>query len=298
MPEGPAQTVKRFLSFARVELGLSPLTLEAYGRDLHRFLRFRGLSGGPFAEVSEREIRDFLATEREAGLAPGTVARRLTALRLLFRLLVSEGAVSLDPTRNVPYPILGRRLPKLLTGPDVIRLLSVGEQEGPLGCREKLIIEWLYGTGCRVSELAGQLLGLMDRDLGLARCTGKGGKERLLFLGEPALEALDRYLAQARPRLSRDSGEDHLLLSRTGRPLDRTQIFRIVRARAQRAGLHPLPSPHYLRHSFATHLLEGGADLRAVQELLGHQSLSTTQIYTHVDGQRLRTIHRRFHPRG
>lgn len=295
-PRGVQEELRRFLSFATVEAGLQPSTVEAYRRDLRSFLAFKAPLRS-FTRVTEKRIRDYLREQREAGRSPGTVARRLTALRLLFRLLISEGTLTRDPTRNIPYPAPGRRLPKILTRGEVDRLLRVADPDGPLGRRERLIVEWLYGTGCRVSECSSQKLADIDPELRMAKCTGKGDKERMLFFNDSTLAALNAYL-EVRPRLARAHSGDELLLSRSGRPLDRVRIFRILRKRAQRAGLSHLPSPHYLRHSFATHLLEGGADLRAVQELLGHQNLATTQIYTHVDRQRLKRAHRRYHPRG
>jgi len=295
MAEAPAATVKRFLQWASVEAGLQPLTVEAYGRDLRAFLRWQQ-PPRPFAEVRAPELRAFLASEQARGLDPRTVARRLTALRLLYRLLASEAPVD-DPTRTIPRPTLHATLPKLLSRGDVERLLAVEEPKTPLGLRERLIVEWLYGTGCRVSELATQKLADVDLELKVARCTGKGGKERLLLLNPATIAAAKTWLADGRPRLARDGSGDALLLSRNGRPLERTRLFGLIRQRARRAAIARPISPHVLRHSFATHLLEGGADLRVVQELLGHSSLATTQVYTHVETSRLRAAHRKFHPR-
>ena len=252
--------------------------------------------------VDKAEIRRFLAAQLAAGLDRKTVARRLTALRQLFRLLASERETLEDPTRGVRVPGSRKRLPKTLARREVEQLLALQDPPGPYGLRERLLVEWLYGTGCRVSELCDLRVGDVDRELGVARCRGKGGKERLLFLNASCDSALDRWMSDGRPALSRrrsiERQTDHLVLSRSGGPLDRVRIFRILRARALRAGLSRLPSPHWLRHSFATHLLEGGADLRAVQDLLGHEDLSTTQIYTHVDQPRLAKTHAKYHPRG
>ncbi len=296
MAESRTESLQQFLTWATVEAGLAEATVASYERDLRAFLRFLPAPLG-FENAKESHIRGFLLEQRQRGLRSGTVARRLTSLRLLYRLLLAESRVAEDPTRGVPYPGVSRRLPYVLSREQVQRLLDEADPPGPLGIRERLILEWLYGTGCRVSELAGIQLPDLDLDLGVCRCLGKGGRERLLLLHQHLREIVRQYLREARPQLLEDRTSNHLVLSRSGRPLDRTQIFRILQQRAKRAGVSPLPSPHKLRHSFATHLLEGGADLRAVQELLGHQSLATTQIYTHVDVQRLRDAHRRFHPR-
>ncbi|MBL8840471.1 MAG: tyrosine recombinase [Planctomycetes bacterium] len=294
--EPPPTTVRRFLHWAGVEAGLQPLSVAAYGRDLRAFLRWQQ-PPRPFAEVRPVDVRAFLAAQTAAGLDPRTVARRLTALRLLYRLLASEGPIA-DPTRTIPRPTLHAPLPKVLSHADVERLLAHVEPATPLGLRERLIVEWLYGTGCRVSELANQQLAHVDLELKIARCTGKGGKERLLLLNPPTLAALRNWLERGRPKLARDGSGDALLLSKSGRPLERTRLFQLIRARALRCGIARPLSPHGLRHSFATHLLEGGADLRVVQELLGHASLATTQVYTHVDVTRLKSAHQKFHPRG
>jgi integrase/recombinase XerD len=294
--ESPAATVSRFLQWVRVEAGLSPSTADAYERDLLAFVRFHGAER-PFRDATPAELRRFLAAEQASGKNPGTVSRRLTALRLLYRLLHSEGRLARDPTETIPRPARRAPLPKVLTRVEVERLLSLPDPEGPIGLRERLVIEWFYGTGCRVSELAAVRLPEIDVELRLARCTGKGGRERLLLLNDEIVRALDAWLTEGRPKLAKPDSDDHLLLSYRGRPLERSWLFGIVRKRARRAGISRKLSPHVLRHSFATHLLEGGADLRAVQELLGHQSLATTQVYTHVDSKRLIEQHRRFHPR-
>lgn len=293
-------TLARFEAWVRLEAGLAPRTAEAYLRDLRAFQQTRAggcADGSDWIRVREVEIRAFLLAQQQSGLNPKTVARRLTALRLLYRLLHSEGLILEDPTRRIPAPTPSRRLPRILGRRELQTLLEAPDPPGPLGSRERLIVEWLYGTGCRVGELVDLRLAHIDPELKVARCLGKGGRERLLYLSDAVVRALRHYLEQARPCLNRRGNQDHLLLSRSGAPLDRMRIFRLLKQRAARAGLRFLPSPHQLRHSFATHLLEGGADLRAVQELLGHQSLATTQIYTHVDVERLRRSHRRFHPR-
>ncbi len=295
MDESPTNSVARFLQWAGVEAGLAPLSIAAYGRDLRAFLRWQQ-PPQPFTKVRPADVRSFLASEQERGQSPRTVARRLTALRMLFRLLATEGTV-VDPTRAIPRPTVREPLPKVLSRTEIEQLLAVVEPPTPLGCRERLIIEWLYGTGCRVSELASMVCSAIDVELKVARCLGKGGKERLLLLNAPTVTALQAWLRSGRPELAGPESGDSLLLSRNGRPLERTRLFQLVQQRALRAGISRRLSPHVLRHSFATHLLEGGADLRVVQELLGHASLATTQVYTHVEVERLKSAHAKFHPR-
>jgi integrase/recombinase XerD len=294
-PESASETVVRFLHWARLEAGMAAKSVEAYQRDLTTFVRSLSRAR-PFAELEPQDVRTFLAAQQEDGRNPRTVARRLTALRMLYRFLRSEG-LERDPTHGIPSPTVRLPLPRVLSRKEVERLLALRRPDSPLERRDRLIVEWLYGTGCRVSELAEIRLTAIDLELRMARCTGKGGKERMLLLHDAGMEALRSYLEHARPQLARPDGDDHLLLSRKGRPLDRIRVFRVIQQRAIEAGVRTRLSPHVLRHSFATHLLEGGADLRVVQELLGHASLKTTQIYTHVDVERLRAAHRRFHPR-
>jgi integrase/recombinase XerD len=294
--ESPRATIERFLHWAQIEAGLQPRTVDSYRLDLETFVRW-SKPERPFTKVLASHVRAFLSSEQLAGKSGRTIARRLTAMRLLYRLLRSEGSVEHDPTQAVPRPTLRAPLPKVLSRTEVERLLQAPDPEGAFGLRERLIVEWLYGTGCRVTELATLRLSAIDRDLKIARCTGKGGKERMLLLNPPTLAALDRWVRRGRPKFARPGSTDHLLLSRSGQPLERTRLFEIVQQRAVRAGVATRISPHVLRHSFATHLLEGGADLRVVQELLGHANLATTQVYTHVDVERLRAAHRKFHPR-
>ncbi len=294
--ETASETIARFTHWARIEAGLAPQTVEAYRRDLRAFTTELTPSLS-FDRVTPANIRAFLAAQQASGKNARTTARRLTALRMLYRFLGSEGDLARDPTHGIPQPIVRSPLPRVLGRPELQRLLELRRREGSLELRDRLVVEWLYGTGCRVSELVEMRLPDLDLELSVARCVGKGGKERMLLLNVPAAAALKEYLDRGRPRLARPDSDDHLLLSRSGRPLDRVRLLRIVKRRARLAGVTAKLSPHVLRHSFATHLLEGGADLRVVQELLGHASLQTTQIYTHVDVERLRAAHRRFHPR-
>ena len=279
------------------EAASSPHTLDAYRRDLTRFgVHLHGL-GVDLDEVGTHEILSFLAAEGARGLAPASLARAQAALRGFFRFLFSEGVVEVDPAGELPGARRSRPLPHLLSPEQVDRLLAAPDPSRRLGLRDRALLELLYATGARVSEAAGLTPADVLDEQRIVRCKGKRNKTRMVPLGRAAQAALSRYLAQERPLLAgRPGAGPWLFLSRSGRRLGRERILRIVRDHALREGLPPI-SPHVLRHSFATHLLERGADLRAVQELLGHADIGTTEIYTHVDRSRLRAAHERFHPR-
>ena len=277
---------------------MSAHTLAAYRRDLARYRAHAAERGWTLDGVEGEQILDFLGAERDAGAAESTLARRLSTLRGFFRFTAGEGLIAVDPCTELASPRPPRRLPRLLTAGQVDRLLASPDPEQPLGSRDRAILELLYATGARVSEVADlRTDSLLDR-MEVVRCVGKRDKHRLVPLGRRSRAALVHYLEHERPGLSaRGPGTPHLFLSRNGRRLGRERLLRIVRLHATRAGLPPI-SPHTLRHSFATHLLENGADLRAVQDMLGHADVATTEIYTHVDRKRLRQAHRRHHPRG
>jgi integrase/recombinase XerD len=281
-----------FLVYLGVELQVSPQTVAAYRRDLQRFLA----SAAPQRESIGRHLRELAATH-----APASVARAAAAIRGFCRFLHAEGAIAEDVADGLLGPKLERRLPKALSRAAVERLLASLPDDTPLGLRDRALLHVLYATGCRASEVVSLLTTSVIPDHRLLRAFGKGNKERLVPISDQALALLLRYRDQVRPQLrarsARDPG-DTLFLSRTGRTLDRVRVWQVVRAASAAAGLQVACSPHALRHSFATHLVAGGADLRSVQEMLGHASLGTTQIYTHVDHERLKAVHRRFHPRG
>ncbi|HXF81946.1 MAG TPA: site-specific tyrosine recombinase XerD [bacterium] len=285
------------LAVALTEGGLAPRTVEAYRRDLadfERFLRVRGVRRP--AEVTRAVVTLYLLTLRRRGRAPATVKRRVAAIRALFRHLVREQVVAIDPTVDLQAPRLPRRLPRVLTVQEVEALLAAPDPSTPEGLRDRAMLELLYASGLRVSELIGLDLGDVDLAAELVRCVGKGGKERVVPLGSRAIAALLDYQRRGRPVLVGRSGRQALFVSRRGR-LTRQGCWKLLRAHARRAGITTPLTPHVLRHSFATHLLEGGADLRAVQEMLGHASVSTTQIYTHVARDRLRAVYAQAHPR-
>ncbi|MEA3368414.1 MAG: site-specific tyrosine recombinase XerD, partial [Planctomycetota bacterium] len=290
--------VDAFLDYLTIECGLSINTLQAYQRDLGRLAAFLGIEDGQgWDTVTGDQVIAFLMAEKGRGCAVPTVSRALVAARMFFRYLSAEGLVPRDPTEHLESPRLWQTLPEVLDRRAVDRLLSAPDPaHDRLPRRDRAVLEFLYATGARASETADLTLDSVNPEGGYVHCIGKGRKERIVPIGRRALEALDVYLAEERPRLQR-RGDPHLFLTHSGRRLGRETIWRLVKKYARRAGVSRRVSPHTLRHSFATHLLEGGADLRAVQEMLGHVDISTTQVYTHVDPSRLKAIHRKFHPR-
>jgi len=298
---------RAFLTYIRVECGLRPNTLEAYGRDLRDlFADLRERGRADLAGATPRDLAEHLASMKSRhGLSGATIARRLACMRTFFRFLRAEGALEEDPTEWLDRPTQWKRLPHVLS-PRQIRAMidstdldAQASRPGPaLWMRDRALLELMYGCGLRASEVADACVDDVSDTLGVIKATGKGDRQRLVPMGRPAQQAIDRYLSDCRPTLLRPDGRDQgrLLLSRTGRPLERVAVWQIVKRRANAAGLKNV-HPHMLRHSFATHLLIGGADLRVVQELLGHADIATTQIYTHVDKSRLKDVHQRFHPR-
>jgi integrase/recombinase XerD len=294
--------VDAFLTHTAVERGLAPSTIEAYGRDLCRFAAYLADAGvGRLRDLRRGHLSGFaLALERD-GLSARSRARALVATRRLLRHAGRGGGVRDDPTEGLTSPRLEQTLPRVLRGDESRALIEAAGTEVPLGIRDRAMLEVLYGAGLRVSELVGLVLGAVDRRGGLLRVLGKGRKERVVPLGEPALESLDVYLEQGRPRLAKSAvGQvEAVFLSRLGGAMTRQNFFTRLRGIARRAGIpSDRVSPHVLRHAFATDLLEGGADLRAVQSMLGHADLSTTQIYTHVSRGKLRRTVEERHPRG
>jgi integrase/recombinase XerD len=289
---------EQYADYLNFERGLSPLTVGAYGRELGKFIAFAIAKGrrDP-ASVGADDVRDYVFHLGDLGLAPTSVRRAQSALRTYFRFLLEEGALEDDPTEGLQAPRVARPLPKVLDAADISALLEAPRLDSPVHWRDRAILEFLYATGVRVSELVGLRLTDLDLDEGLCTVFGKGSKERMVPLGRPACVALSRYLREVRPTLEKGKGGGCVFLNQRGRPLSRTAVWKIVKAAALSAGIEREVSPHVLRHTFATHLLEGGADLVAVQELLGHVDISTTQIYTHLDRKYLRDMHRRYHPR-
>ena len=287
-----------FLDALWMERGLSDNTLQAYRRDLAGFAKWLANDGGSLARARRDQLQAYLAWRVSGGARPRTTARQLSSLRRFYRHLVREGRRNDDPSARIDAPRLGRPLPGTLSEAEVEALLAAPDVATPLGVRDRAMLELLYATGLRVSELVGLRVEQVNRQHGVVRVIGKGDKERLVPLGEEALAWLDRYLAEARTGLNRGHADPHLFLTARGGPLSRQAFWYLVRRHAQRAGIRRTPSPHTLRHAFATHLINHGADLRVVQLLLGHSDLSTTQIYTHVARERLKQLHEKHHPRG
>ena len=287
--------VGRYLEALILERGLSPRTVDAYRSDLERYGREEIAAGRDPARAKPREIAGHLATLRRQGLAPRSVARHLVALRGFYRHLVELGERVDDPTGGLAPPKQMRKLPRVLKESEVEALLAAPDTATPLGQRDKAMLEMLYATGLRVSELVGLELAQLRLDVGFLLAWGKGGKERAVPVGEQAEASLRAYLREARPQLVRGRHE-RVFVNHRGAPLSRQGCWKIIAAYGRQVGVARL-SPHVLRHSFATHLLEHGADLRAVQMMLGHASISTTQIYTHIHAQRLRQLYDSHHPR-
>lgn len=294
------QDIAAFRNYLRSERGLSVNTVLAYGRDLEHYAAWaEQVSLGDYLQPSLVDLSGFVTHVREAGLAPPSVARCLIAVKMFYRFLKLEGRVRQSAVDLLSSPRLWERVPQVLSPEVVDRLLLAPTSEDRYYHRDRALLETLYATGTRASEVVSLKLADLHLDLGFCKCQGKGSKQRVVPLGSKAQEALRQYLSEVRPQLCvRDPSVPWVFLSRGGRPLTRVELWRIVKKYVRRAGITGKVSPHTLRHSFATHLLEGGADLRTVQELLGHANIRTTQHYTHVDRKRLRAIHRRFHPRG
>jgi len=287
-----------FRDYLALEAGNSANTVEAYLRDLRRMAQFAASKGvsGP-ADVTRANLRDFVFLLKDLGLSPATIRRHVSAIRTYFGFVVGEGRLTDDPSDRLESPQRWRTLPDTLTVREVEAMLGAPSLDEPLAWRDRALLELAYGAGLRVSELCGLELNGLLLEEGLVRVFGKGGKERLVPIGRGTIGSVSVYLSVLRPTLDRGRTGSRVLLNVRGEPLSRVGAWGVVKRCAERAGIQKRVTPHTLRHSFATHLLEGGADLRAVQEMLGHADLSTTQIYTHVDREYLRTVHRRFHPR-
>lgn len=292
------QYLDLFLTYLVVEKGLSDNTLEAYNRDIDRYLSFLSRQKNvDLAQIRPLDIASFLAWLKDAGLAPRSRARALSSVRMFHRFLEIENYCEGNPASLIDAPRSIAKLPVVLSFRDVERLLAAPSGVQPDDIRDRAMLDLLYATGLRVSELVLLKLREVNRTAGFLLTCGKGGKERLVPLGETALATLDEYLTKARSKLDKKGGSDYLFLSRLGAPMTRQAFWNIIKKRALQAGIAKNISPHTLRHSFATHLLENGADLRSVQLMLGHADLSTTQIYTHITRERLKKIHEEFHPR-
>lgn len=287
-----------FLLHLGTERRLSANTLSSYGADLRRFSRFLSGRGIDARKFTRADLLDHLSALREGGLSARTVARHVSTVRSFYRFLVREEILPASPVSGARAPRIGRPLPKYLTPTQVARLLGAPDGRTPEGIRDKAMLALMYASGLRATEIVTLRLENVDRNSGIVYVLGKGGKERVVPIAEPAMAVLGEYVAGARRALLGRRSSSALFLSRRGKPITRQALWCRIRRWALKAGIAERISPHTLRHSFASHLLGGGADLRAVQAMLGHADIATTQIYTHVTPERLRDVHRRHHPRG
>ncbi len=301
MPEAQSfdQKAGLFFDFLSVERGLSLNTLVAYRRDLARYFLFLKKKRVDSLDLVSREsVMDFLLEERDRGLSPRSVSRQLVAVRMLHRFLAQEGEIKTDVTDVLESPKLWKHLPDYLNVPEIEMLIKAPNLHKPQGVRDRAIIELMYATGVRASEVAGLTLGCFNQEQAYLKVLGKGQKERVLPFGREAKQCVERYLTKIRSEWVKGSVENALFVTHLGKKMSRQAIWAVIKKYAKKAGIRKKLYPHILRHSFATHLLEHGADLRVVQELLGHSDIATTQIYTHVEQSRLKSIHEKFHPRG
>jgi integrase/recombinase XerD len=290
--------VRDFLSYLTVEGGLSDNTIQGYGRDLRDFLEFcKSGKINELKQITPALIQKYMITLAKVNRAEASAKRGLVAIRMFLRFGKLNGLVEDDFTGILEGPKLWQRLPVICSKKQVVDLLEAPSPKEKFYLRDKTMLELLYATGVRASEIAGLKISDINLDVGYLRCIGKGNRERVIPLGKVAASATRDYLRDLRPKLGKPFSGDFLLLSRTGRPMGRIEIWRLIKRYAARAGMPRNLTVHTLRHCFATHLLAGGADLRSVQEMLGHVDISTTQIYTHVDQERLRAVHRKYHPR-
>lgn len=288
--------VDEFIYYMRVERGLSPNTIQSYSNDLMRFIKFVEDKGIRLDNITHEQINEYIAQIGNF-LSRKSTARNLSAIKGFFRFLVSEGFLTTNPTRLIATPKIPRRLPEILTYQEVEHLLNQPDISTPTGQRDRAMMELLYATGLRVSELVNLRMENVNLQAGYVRIMGKGSKERMVPFGDKASKAIKEYIRDGRPRLGKDTKTSYLFLNKRGKPLTRQGFWKILRAYGLKAGIKKHLTPHKLRHSFASHMLEGGADLRSVQVLLGHEDISTTQIYTHITRERLKQIHERYHPR-
>ena len=292
------QAIDQFLDYLSLERGLAKNTLISYSRDLNSFAHYlETLNITSYKNVKKADITDFMLNQKDSGKSASSIARNLVALKVFFRFLVRENYLRDDISSVIETPRLWKHLPDALLFDEVEKLLKAPNLKDWKGIRDKAFLELMYATGLRVSEVVNLNLGDINFDLGIIKCLGKGSKERIVPIGSQAKIAVKRYIDNVRPKLDRSSTEKGLFLSRLGRKLSRVMLWKIIKAYAKKTRIKKIITPHTLRHSFATHLLEGGADLRIVQEMLGHANISTTQIYTHINKERLKSIHRKYHPR-
>lgn len=293
------QLLDRFLHYLIVEKGLSKNTIEAYSHGLNRFLNYlRGKGTEEIREISKLDIREFLLFLKKKGLSSKTLARNLVSIRVFLRFLTEESILSANPAEEIESPKTAKTLPEILSLEEVETLLEQPDPQILQGMRDRAMLEMLYATGMRVSELTRLQVNHVHLDAGYVLVYGKGSKERIVPIGNEAIKWARRYMGETREKLLKKRESSFLFVNRSGKPMSRQYFWKSIKAYGRRAGIRKRITPHLLRHSFASHLLERGADLRSVQLMLGHADISTTQIYTHVTGERLKKIHQRYHPRG
>jgi integrase/recombinase XerD len=290
--------LEEFLNYLSVERGLSKNTIVSYRSDLAHFIEYEEAKGvKDIADVKRDDITKYLLNLKDKSLSPNSISRALVAIKMFYKFLVQEHFIKDDVAGVLESPKLIRPLPNVMGMAEVDKLLAAPDTRKWMGLRDKAALELMYATGMRVSELVELTTEGLNLDIGFIKCKGKGDKERIVPLGRKAKEAIERYMEKVRPDLLKGKHDHHLFLSRLGRKVSRQSFWKMIKRNARAARIKRDVAPHTLRHSFATHLLERGADLRVVQELLGHSDISTTQLYTHINKERLKSIHRQFHPR-
>ncbi|WP_031515160.1 site-specific tyrosine recombinase XerD [Desulfofalx alkaliphila] len=293
------KTINVFIQYLAVERGLAKNTLASYQLDLKQYTKYLGQQGiTTLTATSKKDVIGYLMQLQKSGRAPATISRRLAALKALYKFMLNEGIIALDPTVNLESPRLSQKLPRVLTFQEVEKLLNQPQMAQPAGQRDKAMLELLYATGIRVTELVSLDVEHVNLELGYVRCLGKGSKERIVPLGSVATKHVQEYLTQGRVKLTKGKKtEKALFVNQHGRRLTRQGFWKIIKKYAREGRIGKEITPHTLRHSFATHLLENGADLRSVQEMLGHADITTTQIYTHLTRSRLKEVYSQTHPR-
>jgi integrase/recombinase XerD len=292
------ELIDTFLNYLSVERGLANNTIVSYREDLNSYLSFLAKCHiDALSKITKSDITNFMLVQKDRGISANSIARRLAAIRMFHRFLTRERILKNDPTTLIDSPKLWKKIPDTLSLNEVDALISQPSIRDKQGVRDRAILETMYATGMRVSEAVNLKLDNVNLNIGFLRCIGKGNKERVIPLGKKAIASLNRYLEVGRPHLLKNRQSEFLFLNRFGKKLSRQSFWKLIKKYAREARIRKPIRPHILRHSFATHLLERGADLRSVQEMLGHSNISTTQIYTHVNKDRLKAIHKMYHPR-
>lgn len=290
--------VDEFINYLAVERGLANNTLLAYRADLEKYCCFlEAKNHVEIRNIKRQDTSDFMFDLKERGLSTNSICRSLAAVKMFHRFLVRERLADEDPTHLIETPKTWQRIPDVMTVAEIESMITAAAGRDWQSVRDQAILELFYASGMRVSELSGLEMENLNLEIGYVRCIGKGRKERIIPIGRRAKSALEKYLQKVRPKLLKDHVEPSVLLSRLGKRISRQSLWKIIKCYARKANIKKTIKPHTMRHSFATHLLEHGADLRSVQEMLGHADISTTQIYTHVDKERLKAVHKEFHPR-